>query len=328
MKTRKMVALAAALAALAALAAVVVLAPAGTAPAGGAEPEVSSLPPATLIGSDGDVVTTAESAAISAGTPDVWPSNPGAGATAGDTAVTVETGTQEPGVASAPAGRSVLGADGRTQVDPTTGNPSRFIGQIVIGGSICTGWLVDADTVITAGHCVSNGAGTFFDVNTMTFIPGRNGGTEPYGSCGVDASYTTNGFHVGASKLYDYGAIILDCTIGTTTGWMGYFKVGGITGLQGLTAHVRGYPGDKPLGTQWTMRGTVAASQKRFVYYAIDTFGGQSGSPVYQFRSGCGACAMAIHAYGNGGSGPAANNNGGPRINIEVFNNLNAFRAL
>jgi glutamyl endopeptidase len=33
-------------------------------------------------------------------------------------------------------------------------------------------------------------------------------------------------------------------------------------------------------------------------FYAMDTFGGQSGSPVWRDKAGCGPCGMAIHAYG------------------------------
>lgn len=303
----------------------VVSAPAGSAT--GSTEQARATPPGAIVRNNGRTVAASAVAAANAGVGTFRAANPGSGAPGGSAPVTVETGTADPLGPAAPNTRSVLGADGRTQVTPTSGWPSRAIGQIVFGGFVCTGWLVDANTVITAGHCVSNGDGTFIDTGTMAFIPGRDGGTEPYGSCGVTSSYTTYAWLHTAAPTYDYGAIILDCTIGNTTGWMGYFKVPGVTALQGQTAHVRGYPADKSLGTQWTMRGTVAASRDRFVYYPIDTFGGQSGSPVYQFRGTCGACAMAIHAYGAGGSGPGATNNGGPRINAEVFANLNLMRS-
>ena len=50
-------------------------------------------------------------------------------------------------------------------------------------------------------------------------------------------------------ETYDYGAIKLNCTIGTTTGWYGFFWQS--ASLTGLPDDTRGYPGDKPSGTQW-----------------------------------------------------------------------------
>ena len=56
----------------------------------------------------------------------------------------------------------------------------------------------------------------------------------------------------------------------------------------------------------------------------MDTFGGQSGSPVYNNFGGCGNCGIAIHAYGDDGSG----RNHGTRINTDVFNFLAAIIAM
>ncbi len=47
--------------------------------------------------------------------------------------------------------------------------------------------------------------------------------------------------------------------------------------------------------------------------------------PSYN-RSGCGACAMAVHAYGTYGSPPFSTNNHGTRITQDVFNNLTAWK--
>ena len=60
----------------------------------------------------------------------------------------------------------------------------------------------------------------------------------------------------------------------------------------------------------------IEASQKKMVFYDIDTAGGQSGSPVYQRRVACGGpCGMAIHAYGNNhATGPHVPYNHAPRI--------------
>ncbi len=102
--------------------------------------------------------------------------------------------------------------------------------------------------------------------------------------------------------------------------------------LTGTATTVSGYPCDKTFGQQWRHAGqTVTATHTRQVFYQNDTFGCQSGSPVYQTRaagsSWCvGQCVMAIHAYGLHGSSPHSTNNHGTRITESVFNNLITWR--
>ena len=69
------------------------------------------------------------------------------------------------------------------------------------------------------------------------------------------------------------------------------------------------------------MNGTISASDKNMAYYKMDTFGGQSGSPVFvPNRGACGPCGAAIHSYGVGLPGPGATRNAGPRITKSKFN--------
>ena len=40
----------------------------------------------------------------------------------------------------------------------------------------CTGWLIGANTVVTAGHCVhQGGGGSFYPTSSYRIYPGRNG---------------------------------------------------------------------------------------------------------------------------------------------------------
>ena len=122
---------------------------------------------------------------------------------------------------------------------------------------------------------------------------------------------------------YDYGAIKLNCSIGNTTGWYGYFYTSG--SLTGLPTIINGYPGDKPL-TQWRANDLVRVTQVRRVFYQNDTVGGVSGAPVYYNRAGCGYCSLGVHAYGTAIGPPFSTNNHGTRITQGVFNNLNAWK--
>lgn len=227
---------------------------------------------------------------------------------------------------TAPVGiESIIGADQRIRVNPTTGYPARATALITFsqGASsfICTGWLIGKDTVATAGHCVADGgSGSFNDRTTYRIYPGRNGPGSPYGSCTAKRLYTNITWLNSGKDDYDYAAIKLNCNIGNTVGWYGFFWQA--ASLLDLPVRTQGYPGDKPL-TQWKAADRVRVDQIRRVFYQADTFGGQSGSPVWTNRSSnCNPCGMAVHAYGIYGSPPFSTNNHGTRITQAVFNNL------
>ena len=211
---------------------------------------------------------------------------------------------------------SVIGTDNRVRVTSTTSYPYRAIVHITssIGG--CTGWLINANTVVTAGHCVHNGNWA----SNVRVYPGRNGSSTPYGSCTSRRLYSVTGWTSSRNRNYDYGAIKLNCSIGNTVGWFGYRWTS--SSLNGQTTNLAGYPGDKAYGTMWRHTSTVRISQTYRLYYANDTAGGQSGSPVWNSSSGCSNCAIAIHAYGVDSTGY----NGGTRITQSVFNNLTTWK--
>jgi glutamyl endopeptidase len=225
---------------------------------------------------------------------------------------------------------TVIGPDGRVQVLDTSLNPSgypaRAVGQIELEQNgepfICTGFLIDANTIVSAGHCAFDPNGIQGDpIESAQFFPGRlSGSNSPYGGCNVDTVDAPIEWRANGSEYADYSVMNLDCDIGATVGWFGLFAIGGLhsgTALEGFSVRVEGYPGDKPFGTQWRMGGLISVSQKKMIFYRMDTFGGQSGSPVFQpNRPACnGPCVAGIHAYGlHPGPGPHATTNHGPRI--------------
>ena len=219
---------------------------------------------------------------------------------------------------------SIIGADNRVRVDPTTSFPARATVLITFSAGRCTGWLIGSNTVVTAGHCVHpGGGGAFYPAGSYRIYPGRNGASSPYGSCTARWTASVVGWTVNGDDQYDYGAIKLNCSIGNTTGWYGYFWTS--ASLTGLPTIINGYPGDKPL-TQWRSNDLVRLTQTLRVFYQNDTVGGVSGAPVYYNRAGCGICSMAVHAYGTYGLPPFSTNNHGTRITQAVFDNLTAWR--
>jgi glutamyl endopeptidase len=228
--------------------------------------------------------------------------------------------------ATAPEGReSIIGPDTRKQVTNTKKYPYRAVVLITFENSRCTGWLISKDTVATAGHCVHQGnGGRWYDRSTYRLYAGRDGNKSPYGSCRAKRLYSNAGWTNDGLSTHDYGAIKLDCSIGKTVGWFGFFWQSG--SLNGLPTTIPGYPGDKPL-TQWYSTGKVTVTHTNEVFYKNDTVGGMSGSPVYYDRKNCGTCSMAVHAYGTYNGPPYSDNNHGTRITKAVFDNFKTWIA-
>ena len=77
-----------------------------------------------------------------------------------------------------PTAESVIGADGRTQITNTKTFPARATVVDLCSSDrfFCArGWLVNKNTVVTAGHCVADGDGTpLFDKTTYQIAAGYN----------------------------------------------------------------------------------------------------------------------------------------------------------
>jgi glutamyl endopeptidase len=225
---------------------------------------------------------------------------------------------------------TVLGTDTRLRTYTTT-YPARAIALITFDGGYCTGFFYGPNVVATAGHCVhSGGSGGAWRTNVRVY-PGYNAGSAPYGSYPAAWTASVVGWTVSGDERYDYGVVKLRTSVGNTVGWFGYFwQTASLTGLPSIVA---GYPGDKtPAKSQWVTADIIRATQERQVFYKDDTFGGQSGSAVWQDRPAgspfCanGPCAYAIHAYGLHGSAPHSDHNHGTRITSAVSTNLTNWR--
>jgi glutamyl endopeptidase len=218
---------------------------------------------------------------------------------------------------------TVCGSDDRTQVTATANIPWRWICQLIIqypngAGARGTGWFIGPHTVMTAGHVVFSQANGGW-ARQIEVIPGMNGALRPFGSQIGTSFRSVVGWTQSTNPEYDYGAIILpNNDLGNRVGWFG-FAVLSDAGLNGLLVNLSGYAGDKPFGTQWFMAGTISAVQPRRLRYMVDTFAGQSGSPVWRLSSGQ-RHAVGIHAYGGCP-------NGATRIIQPVFNNMIAWKA-
>lgn len=219
----------------------------------------------------------------------------------------------------------ILGSDDRIKVNNTTAYPWRCICSLLITAQngkqfIGTGWLVAPRLVLTAGHCVylTDEGGWAAQVEVT---PGRNGSQRPYNSCISRDLRSVTGYTQDGDSNCDYGAILLpaDKRLGDQLGWFGY-AARDDDYLKQCTVNLSGYPGDGGKtgedGTQWFMSRGVKEVMDRQFEYEIDTYGGQSGSPVWELASNGSRYGVGIHTHG------ASVSNGATRIVREVFDNI------
>ncbi|MCO5189047.1 MAG: serine protease [Anaerolineae bacterium] len=219
----------------------------------------------------------------------------------------------------------VIGPDDRIRITGTTSYPWRAICSLRITAGddsqwIGTGWLVGPRTVITAGHCVfihNNGGWA----KRIEVIPGRNGAQQPYASCVATSFRSVVGWTQNRKRSHDYGAIILpsNCRYGDQVGYFGYANYSDST-LEDMLVNLSGYPGDKPVGTQWFHYRRITEVDDRVLTYDIDTAGGQSGAPVWRYINGQ-RYAVGIHTNGH------SSGNSATRIAKPVFDNIKAWKA-
>ncbi|GIE82291.1 hypothetical protein Aph02nite_82410 [Actinoplanes philippinensis] len=232
-----------------------------------------------------------------------------------------------------PPFESIIGRDERVRIVDTDLSPWRMICSLQMrgpsgSGAIGTGWLVGPRTVLTAGHCVFSTS--FFGgwAATIDVIPGRNGSgpaaeSEPFGRVTSTSFSSVDRWQSNEDADYDIGCIHLAEPIGETVGW---FPIGvrPAEQLEGFQVNISGYPGDRGNGTaQFHGNNRIVQVSERRLFYEVDTFGGQSGAPVWIYENDdtTRPLAVGVHAYGTGGT-PATlgiTANSAPRITPDVL---------
>jgi glutamyl endopeptidase len=217
----------------------------------------------------------------------------------------------------------VIGNDDRIRVSgqKMTSNPWRQICALRIRSKtgrqyVGTAWFIGPRLLATAGHCVylQDDGGWAQKIEVM---PSRFGDTKPFGTIDSDYFGSVNGWVEQRNSDFDYGVIFLpNGDIGTQ---VGNFEVRSLASseLKRAEAQISGYPADRDSARfqYFHMRPLIDATETRLVY-DVDTYGGQSGSPVWQETEEEGVVAVGIHTTGG------TTSNSATRVNDAVLDTL------
>lgn len=208
--------------------------------------------------------------------------------------------------------------DDRTLVGDTTAWPYRTIAQLIgfdahnNATHICTGTFVSKNVVLTAAHC------PYFDgryTASMLAAPGVTPFTRPYSYAIATVASVPQGWIDGDGKDsfdgpiktpdFDYGILVFD---GDPFGSQlaPYPELAHVTSAyiaqQKPKLMTAGFPGDKQPLSMWTSQTTDFESDSKFLYYKLDIYAGQSGSPIFAVTDRR-TYAVSVLAY----SGPSNN---------------------
>lgn len=202
---------------------------------------------------------------------------------------------------------TVLGTDDRVTVTDTTAFPYSAIVQVRVdfdGDGSFDGWgsgvMISPNDVLTAGHVLWDSYYGY--ARNIEVIPARDGDSEPFGTVSGTAWHVPDAYvATGGSFSYDIGVINLSATVGLSTGTFAVAATSAVD-LVGDTVTTAGFPGDLSsdgsvmVTTSGTVDGTIGSSR---IYYdgTLDTYGGQSGSPLWVTVNGE-TTAVGVHTAG------------------------------
>ncbi len=191
--------------------------------------------------------------------------------------------------------------------------PNRTVGKLFFsspsgGNFVCSASIVNSenkDIVWTAGHCVSNGAGTFY--GNWQFVPARRLGTNPFGVWTAREFWTLSEWHSFGNLRQDVAALVMN---NDSSGVSIANRLGAL-GMQFNFSRIRswnamGYPAASPFTgeRQYQNIASYAASDTPSSRSGPDTIGmgndltgGSSGGPWIASYSAGGGFVNGLNSY-------------------------------
>lgn len=174
----------------------------------------------------------------------------------------------------------IIGIDNRIKVDNVFENPYKKIVMLEVkykdGIFQGSGSLIRPNIVLTAAHNIYNRSLGGYPLET-TVLAGLNKQKPSFGISKAIDYFVPKEWKKSEEIGSDYGIIRLNSNLGDKTG---VFKVSTIQKLN-EDVETAGYPGDKPQKTLYKTSGKLDGIYSDELQYKLDTFGGQSGSPVW-----------------------------------------------
>lgn len=202
--------------------------------------------------------------------------------------------------------RTVCGADTRERVFPSTTLQKPYNGDCFIriyrhgtsdrGYWKGTAYLINVpgsrgSILLTSGHCTYMKKYRSTPGLMIVRCPGND--DIRVGSSHLHADPGYKGYYNTAD--HDIGAIFIDKQMNGGYDWK--FAEDVTTSLRYKPMKTWGYPGDKPSGQMWKANGLVHHTTAQRIFYMADTYGGQSGSPVFVTIGGKDV-VLGTHSYG------------------------------
>uniref|UniRef100_UPI0035E461AA trypsin-like serine peptidase n=1 Tax=Nonomuraea endophytica TaxID=714136 RepID=UPI0035E461AA len=130
-------------------------------------------------------------------------------------------------------------------VSKTTGRVFLTVGGVDFVCSAGTVKSANRDVVVTAGHCVKDGAGEWAD--NWTFVPGyQEGGGQPYGAYTARRMFVAGPWSRSGDDSYDVGMVALNTSRGKHVADVVGTQEIAFNGSRGGQAYGFGYPADPP----------------------------------------------------------------------------------
>lgn len=237
---------------------------------------------------------------------------------------------------------TIIGIDNRYKINNTTNFPYSAICRIqyksisdfaaLLGEKpkqeYATGVMVAKNVVITAAHVIHINSVT---MSEHTVSPGYYNGNNPFGISKVVYAYYPSEWDTTPRETnednlicanYDWAVLVLEDNIGEFSGWLEPVNLSS-SDLINVTVTVNGYP--KDLGMfeyQYESWGQLCGIFSKRLEYYIDTFSGQSGSPIFNLKNQVVGVHGGAYQYLDSSGKIIDEVNKGARINNVFYNKI------